>query len=53
MTAIDLNAILDICADIQKNRGLVFPYFMDTDIREVAPKLINNSNQLKKNYFIF
>ena len=26
---------------------------MDADIREVAPKLINNSNQLKKNYFIF
>ena len=32
----------------EKNRGLDFPYFMDADIREVAPKLINNWNQLKK-----
>ena len=32
----------------KKNRGLDFPYFMDADIREVAPKLINNWNQLQK-----
>ena len=38
-TAIDLNAILDICADMLKNRELDSPYFMNNpDIREVAPK---------------
>ena len=50
-TAIDLNALLDICADIQQNRELDFPYFIEPNIREVAPKLINNSNQFFKKLF--
>ena len=37
----------------KKISGLHFPYFMDVDIREIVPKLINNSNQLKKKNLSF
>ena len=36
----------------KKISGLDFPYFMDVDIREIVPKLINNSNQLKKKIYL-
>ena len=36
---------------MQQNRELDFPYFIEPNIREVAPKLINNSNQFFKKLF--